>query len=322
MCIDHSLFLKHVDTSTTIILVYVDDIVLIGNNSEEITHITMLLDQDFKIKNLGDLTYFLGFEVARNRTEIHLCQRKYTLDLLQEAGMIDCAPMPTPMVHSTPLSAEQGTQLNENDCTTYRRLIGRLIYLTNTKPDISFSVNKLSQYVYAPTTVHQRVAHRILRYLKLAPWSGIFFHNDNLMQVEAYSDSDWATGSETRRSTTGSSIYLGNSLISWKSKKQQTISRNSSKVKYLALAVTTCEIQWLIYLLQDLQLHHYKPALLYCDNQSAIQIISNQVFHERIKHIEIDSHVVREKLNNSLIKLLPISSSMQAADIFMSQPES
>jgi len=142
---DHSLFLKHVDTSTTAILVYVDDIVLIGNDFEEITHIITLLDQHFKIKNLGDLTYFLRFEVARNITGIHLCQRKYTLDLLQEAGMIDCAPMHTPMVHPTPLSAEQGTRLNENDCTTYRRLIGRLIYLTNTRYDISFSVNKLNQ---------------------------------------------------------------------------------------------------------------------------------------------------------------------------------
>jgi len=123
---DHSLFLKHVDTSTAAILVYVvDDIVLIGNNYEEITHITMLLDQHFKIKNLGDLIYFLGFEVARSRTGIHLCQRKYTLDL-QEAGMIDCAPMPTPMVHCTSLSTKQGTRLNENDCTTYIRLIGRL----------------------------------------------------------------------------------------------------------------------------------------------------------------------------------------------------
>jgi len=104
--------------------------------------------------------------------------------------MIDCAPVPTPMVHSTSLSVEQGTQLNENDCTTYKRLIRQLIYLTNTRPDISFSVNKLSQYVSALTTVHQRVEHRILRYLKLAPGSSIFFHNNNIIQIKEYNDSD------------------------------------------------------------------------------------------------------------------------------------
>ena len=112
------------------------------------------------------------------------------------------------------------------------------------------------------------------------------------------------------------SVYLGESLISWKSKKQQTISRSSSEEEYRALAATTCEIQQITYLLQDLHIQHLQPALLYCDNQVAIQIANNQVFHERTKHIEIECHVAREKLNVSLLKLLPISSSLQAADFF------
>jgi len=102
-----------------------------------------MLDQHFKIKNLGDLTYFLGFEVARNKTGIYRSQRNYTIDLLQETGMLDYVAMPTPMVHSTHLSANEGIKLNEEKSTSYRRLIGRLIYLTNTRPDISFFVNKL-----------------------------------------------------------------------------------------------------------------------------------------------------------------------------------
>ena len=152
---DHSLFLKHNGTNTTALLVYVDDMVLTGNDAEEICHITKLLDEHFRIKNLGDLQYFLGLEVARNSTGIHLSQRKYTLDLLHETGMLDCAPMPTPIIHTSRLSMNEGTPLSETESSAYRRLIGRLLYLTNTRPDITFNVNNLSQFVTAPTKAHQ-----------------------------------------------------------------------------------------------------------------------------------------------------------------------
>ncbi|WVZ16876.1 hypothetical protein V8G54_009858 [Vigna mungo] len=312
---DHSLFLKHDTCHTTTIFIYVDDIVLSGNNAIEIQHITTSLDNLFHIKNLGDLTYFLGLEVARNSSGIHLSQRKYILDLLTEAGMLNCAPMPTPMAHSSQLSS-QGDLLNDEDASSYRRLIGRLIYLTNTRPDITFFVNNLSQFVSAPTALHQQAANRILRYLKGSPDNGIFLQNKNTNQLKAYSDSDWATCPESRKSITGYSIYFGNSIISWKSKKQQTISRSSSEVEYRALAHVTCELQWLTCILQDLRISIAPPATVYCDNRSAIQIANNQVFHERTKHIEIDCHIVREKINNGLIKLLPISTNEQAVDLF------
>jgi len=153
-------------------------------------------------------------------------------------------------------------------------------------------------------------------FFKNAPGTGIFFYSETSIQLKVYSDSDWATCLETRKSITGFSVYLGESLIPWKSKKQQTISRSSSEAEYRALTATTCEIQWITYLLADLHVKHLQPALLYCDNQVAIQIANNQVFHERKKHIEIDCHVVREKLNVELLKLLPISSSLQAANFF------
>ena len=146
---------------------------LTSNDKVEILHITNLLDQHFKIKNLGALTYFLGLEVARNNFGIHLSQRKDTIDLLHETGMQNCAPMPTPMTHSSRLSITEGTPLNDDEASAYRKPIGRLIYLTNTRPDIAFSVHNLSQFVSAPTNNHNQVAFRILRYLKGNPGSGI-----------------------------------------------------------------------------------------------------------------------------------------------------
>ena len=224
---------------------YVDDIVLTGKNAEEITNITILLHQHFQIKNLGDLTFFLGLEVARNNAGIHLSQRKYTLDLLHETGMLEYSLVQTPMVHSSPLSNTKGAPLAAVDSSSCCRLIGRLIYLTNTRTYIAFSVNKLNQFVSAPITVHQQAAFRILWYLKNAPGNGIFLLAASAPQLKAYSDLDWATCLETRKFVTSFNIYLGESLISWKSKKQQTISRSSSEAEYHALAVTTCNIQWL-----------------------------------------------------------------------------
>ncbi|XP_014521521.1 uncharacterized protein LOC106778120 [Vigna radiata var. radiata] len=155
---DHSLFLKHDTCYTTTILIYFDDIVLGGNNATEIQHITSSLDILFHIKKLGDPSYFLELEVTQNSSGIHLSQHKYTLDLLTEAGMLYCAPMPTPMAHSSSLTS-QGDLLNDEDVSSFRRLIGRLINLTNTKPDITFSVNNLNQFVSSPTTLHQQAAH-------------------------------------------------------------------------------------------------------------------------------------------------------------------
>ena len=156
--------------------------------------------------------------------------------------MLDCAPMPTPMLHSSRLSPSQGVPLSDTDAAAYRRLIGRLLYLTNTRPGITFSVNNLSQFVTAPTKEHQQDAFHVLRYLKVAPGSGIFFHSSNSIQLKCFSDSDWATCPTTRKPITGFSVFLGNSLIAWKSKKQQTISRSSSEVEYRAMTVITCEI--------------------------------------------------------------------------------
>lgn len=201
-----------------------------------------------------------------------------------------------------------------DDAPAYRRLIGRLLYLTTTRPDISFAVQQLSQFMNKPTTTHHDAALRVLRYLKGSPGLGLFMFGSSILQLKAYSDSDWASCLDTRRSIMGYCVYLGSSLVSWRSKKQSTISKSSCEAEYRAMAATTCEIQWITFLLRDLHISFTSPALLYSDNQSAMHIAANPVFHERTKHIELDCHIVREKCSTGLIKLLHVLSALQLAD--------
>eukprot|EP00256_Glycine_max_P069532 XP_025984127.1 uncharacterized protein LOC113001480 [Glycine max] len=313
--VDHSLFIKNVDGKFTALIIYVDDIVLTGNSVKEITNIKQTLHSNFRIKDLGLLRYFLGLEVSHSDEGISVHQRKYCLDLLADSGLLGCKPSSMPMDSSLCLRQDDSSELLV-DPLSYRRLIGRLIYLTTTRLDIVFATQQLSQFMTHPTKAHLGATRRVLRYLKGCPTKGLFFQRNSSIHLLGFSDADWATCVETRRSVTGYCFFLGNSLISWKAKKQSTISCSSSEAEYCALATSTCELQWLSYLLTDLNVICSKLAVLYCDNQSALHIAANPVFHERTKHLEIDCHLVREKTQASLMRLLPIPSSHQLADIF------
>ena len=180
-------------------------------------------------------------------------------------------------------------------------MIGRLMYLSNTQLDITFFVQQLSQFLAKTGITHYDAAIRIIIYIKGASSLGLFFSSNTYAHLKAFCDSDWGTCSDSRQSVTGFSVYLGNSLISWKSKKQGTISKSSCEAEYRAVTIVTCEIQWLTYLLQDFKVPFDQPSLLYYDNDSTIYIATNPVFHEHTKHREIDCHIVREKLKKGLI---------------------
>lgn len=309
------MFILHTQSSITCLLVYVDDIILAGNDQRCIQETKCYLHDKLKIKDLGRLKYFLGLEVARSSNGIHVCQKQYVVDMLMAWGFADCKPMRTPMTENLQLS-ETTASTPLDDPTSYRQIIGKLLYLTNTRPDICYSVHKLSQFLVKPMITHNKAVHRILRYVKSNPGLGLFFSADTLLRLSAFSDADWGGCPDTRRSTTGYCVFLGNSLVSWKSKKQATVSRSSSEAEYRALASVSCEIQWISYLLRDLRVSHSFPASVYCDNKSAIYIAENPVFHERTKHIELDCHLVRERLANGLLKLFHVPAERQAADIF------
>ncbi|KAM7498207.1 hypothetical protein LguiA_022621 [Lonicera macranthoides] len=212
------------------------------------------------------------------------------------------------------LSANDGTLIP--DLSLYRRLIRRLLYLTITRPDITYSVNSLSQFMQSPRSSHLDAAYRVLCYIKGSTGKGIILSSYNNLSLSGYCDSDWGGCPDTRRSTTGYCTFLGTSPISWKYKKQHTISRSSVEVEYRAMASLTCELQWLTSILHDFWVPSSHPIPLHCDNQAALHIVNNPVFHERTKHIEIDCHFIREKIQSKLISPCYVSSGSQIADLF------
>ena len=199
--------------------------------------------------------------------------------------------------------------------TSYRELVGRLLYLTITRPDITFAVHQLSQFISAPSDIHLQAAHKVLRYIKSNPGQGLMYSADSEVCLNAFSDADWAACKDTRRSVSGFCVYLDTSLISWKSKKQVVASRSSTESEYRSMAQATCEIIWLQHLLRDLHVAVTCPAKLFCDNKSALHISTNPVFHERTKHIEIDCHTVRDQIKAGNLKALHVPTENQHADI-------
>uniref|UniRef100_A0A803QA39 Reverse transcriptase Ty1/copia-type domain-containing protein n=1 Tax=Cannabis sativa TaxID=3483 RepID=A0A803QA39_CANSA len=235
---NHSFFIKHSQVGFIALLVYVDDVILASNNLKELEALKVRLDSKFKLKDMGKLKYFLGLEVARSEEGIFVSQRPYALQILEDLGYLGCKPMNAPMEANLKLCQDANDDPLA-DATLYRRIIGKLQYLTITRPDLSFSVNKLSQYLGTPRASHLVAAQRVLHYVKGTPGQGIFFSAQSKIELEAYTDSDWAACPDTRRSTTGFCIFLGKSLISWKRKKQHTISRSSAEAEYRAMANTT-----------------------------------------------------------------------------------
>ncbi|GFZ20884.1 hypothetical protein Acr_29g0000460 [Actinidia rufa] len=312
---DHTCFIRRQSQGRCIIIsVYVDDIIITGDDASGIVQVKCGLRKAFDIKDLGPLRYFLGIEVARSRHGISLSQRKYSLDLLQDTGMLGCRPASTPMVPNLKISAESGELLP--DPSIYQRLVGRLIYLTNTRPDLTFAVSIVSQFMHSPRTSHLDAVYHILRYLKSCPGRGLLYKSGVQSGLSCFTDADYAGSKSDRRSTSSFCTFHGSHLISWKSKKQAVVSRSSAEAEYRAMAQGTSEIIWLRSLLTELGFSVTDSSYLFCDNKSAIMLSSDSVLHERTKHIEVDIHFIRKKVRSGVITPSFVPSSAQIADMF------
>ncbi|XP_021979306.1 uncharacterized mitochondrial protein AtMg00810-like [Helianthus annuus] len=238
-----------------------------------------LMNVNFSIKDLGNLKYFLGIEVARTDDGVVLSQHKYSMDILSDCGQLGCRPSAFPMEQN--LKFYHCPESHKTDASLYRRLIGRLLYLQAMRPDIAYSVNILSQFVSDPRTDHMDVVLRILRYLKSTLGQGIFIPKDGGFNLVGYCDADWLGCPYMRRSRTGYLLLLGGAPVSWKTKKQSVVSRSSAEAEYRAMATTVSEVLWICWLLKYLTVNLEGATPLYCDNEAARHIANNPVFHER-----------------------------------------
>jgi len=300
-----------------LLLVYVDDIVITRTDTALIFQLQERLQSSFHMKDLGPLQYFfLSLEVHSTTTSIFLHQHKYIQELIALVGLQEGRSVDTPLEVNVKYRRDEGDFLY--DPSLYRQLVKSLNYLTITRPDISFAIQQVSQFIQAPTHLHLRLAvvHRIVRYLHGTSARGLFFLQDSPIRLVAYSDVDWAGCSDTRRSIIGWCVFLGNSLVSWKSKKQHRVSKSSTESEYRAMSFACSEIIWLRGLLGELGFPQVELTPLHADNTSVIQIAANPVFHERTKHIEVDCHSIRETYDARVISLPHISTTLQIVDVF------
>ena len=265
------------------------------DDSVGISSLQRFLHHHFEMKDLGTLSYFLGLEVTSSFDGHYLSQAKYVSDLLS-----------TPLEYNAKLTPLDGEPIS--DATHYHQLVGSLIYLTVTRPDISHAVGMVNKFMDAPRSVHYVAVIRILRYVNGTFYHGLHYSSRSSLELHAYSDADWVGDPTDCYSIPGFCFLLGTSLVSWHSKKQDVISHSNTEIEYRALANITCELVWLRWLLADMDAPQPTATLFYCDNHSAIYIAHNDVFHERTKHIEIDCHITRQHLKKGNLKSFSISS--------------
>jgi histone deacetylase 1/2 len=293
--------------------VYVDGILLTGNNSTLLCHLITLLNSEFKIRDLGSVHYFLGIEVTKTAMGLMLSQHKYTLDIIRRAGMSLCKAADRPASSSSKLLLTSDTMYS--DPTRYRQIVGALQYLTFTRQDICYAVNKVCQFMHSPTDGHWSLVKRIVRYLQGTTSYGLHITRGSSLSLHGFTDADWACSLDDRKSIGGYLVYLGSTAISWKSRKQCTVARSSTEAEYKALADSTTEILWIRALLLDLHFFSDPMTILRCDNLGATYLSVNPIFHGRTKHVEVDYHFVRDRVAKKEIAVRFISSQDQLADV-------
>ena len=305
---DTSLYFSH--TGPVYILIYVDDILIMGPSLSQICHLISSLSTHFKLKDLGPASRFLGIEFQSHQDGYLLTQTQYTISILRLLKMENCKPLSTPC----PLSCSAVSHKHTDDSHLYRRIVGALQYLNFTRPDISYAVNQVCRSMHSPQPADWIRLKHLLRYLKRTITHGLYFNLLPANSITSFSDADWAGDVSSRQSTSGFLVYLGGNLVSWSFKKQPTIARSSTEAEYKALANASSELIWIRSLLHELTIV-LPPPNLWCDNIGATYLSANPIFHARMKHIEIDFHFVREQVASRQLRISIISVKDQVADL-------
>jgi hypothetical protein len=311
--IDPTLFTKKVDGELFICQLYVDDIIFGSTNKAFNDQFAKLMTAKFEMSMMGEMKFFLGFEIKQLSEGTFINQAKYTQDMLKRFKMNDSCGVATPMQTKCHLASNPNGK--DVDQKVYRSMIGSLLYLCASRPDIVLSVGVCARYQAAPKESHLIAVKRIFRYLVQTPNFGLWYPKGTSFSLCGYTDSDWAGDQDDRKSTSGACQFLGRSLVCWSSKKQNCISLSTAEAEYVAAASGCTQLLWMRQTLKEYGVHCDKVPLL-CDNESAIKIAYNPVQHTRTKHIEIRHHFIRDHVARGDIELAYVATKDQLADIF------
>ncbi|KAJ9545014.1 hypothetical protein OSB04_024721 [Centaurea solstitialis] len=306
--IDKSLFIKRTKTDMLLVQIYVDDIIFGSTKEDMCKEFEELMHKKFKMSSMGELTFFLGLQVKQKRDGIFINQSKYVATMLQKFGMNDGKPASTPMETHKHLTAD--VEGEEVDVHQYRSMIGSLIYVTTSRPNIMFAVCVCARFQVRPKESHLHAVKRIFKYLKGQPKLGLWYPNDNSFDLVAYTDSDYGGANLDRKSTLG-----GCQLVSWQCKKQTTVSQSTTEAEYIAASQCCSQVLWIQNQMQDYGLSFLQTPI-YIDNNSAISIVNNPVKHSKTKHIEIKYHLIRDCNEKKLIQVQKVHTDDQYADLF------
>ncbi|KAJ9542282.1 hypothetical protein OSB04_028788 [Centaurea solstitialis] len=295
------------------IVVYVDDIIFGSTKAKLCKKFEALMQAEYKMSMMGELTYFLGLQVKQSKKGIFISQGKYVREMLAKFELTTCSEMKTPM--APPLKLDKDSNGKSVDVTLYIGMIGSLLYLTASRPDIMYATCLCARYQANPKESHMKAVKRIFRYLKGTPNLGLWYPRDSGFDLTAFSDSDFAGCKIDRKSTTGGCQLLGGKLVSWTSKKQNSVSTSTAEAEYVAAGSCCVQVLWIRNQLLDYGFQLSKIPI-YCDNTSAIAIATNPVLHSKTKHIEIRYHFIRDHVMNGHVELHFVPTEYQLADLF------
>nr|GFC14053.1 copia protein [Tanacetum cinerariifolium] len=262
---------------------------------------------------MGKIIFFLGLQISQNPRGIFINQSKYALESLKKYGFESCDPVDTPMVEKSKLDEDK--EGKAVDPSHYRGMIGTLLYLTASRPNLQFSICMCARYQARPSEKHVHAVKRIFRYLRGTVNRELWYPKDSSVALTAFADADHAGCQYTRQSTSGSVQFLGERLISLSSKRQKSAAISSTEAKYIALSGCCAQILWMRSQLSDYGIA-FNKILMYCDNKSAIALCFNNVQHSQSKHINIRYHFIKEQVENEVIELYFINTEYQLADLF------
>ncbi|GKC68418.1 retrovirus-related pol polyprotein from transposon TNT 1-94 [Tanacetum coccineum] len=294
-------------------LVYVDDIIFGSTHPRYTQLFSDLMKSRFEMSMMGEMTFFLGLQVNQSPCGIFINQSKYVLEILKKYGMESCDPVGTPMEIKDKLDRDQhGSPV---DATKYRSMIGALMYLTSSRPDIVHATCLCARYQAKPTEKHLKEVKRIFRYLQGTVNTGLWYTKDSGFELTGFSDADYAGCKDTFKSTSGGAQFLGEKLVSWSSKKQDCTALSTAEAEYVSLSACCAQVLWMRTQLTDYGFHFNKIPI-YCDSKSAIAISCNPVQHSRTKHIAVRYHFIKEHVEKGTIELYFVKTDYQLADIF------